>query len=142
MARYEEMLGTPAREAVAHSTSIYIPPGPRLGDLVIEAKGLTKSYGDKLLMKDLSFSIPAGAIVGVIGPNGAGKSTLLKMILGKEKPDSGSFLVGGTVKVAVVDQDRDGLEGSRSVYDEITDGSDILNLGGQQVSSRLVAQLT
>lgn len=104
--RYEEMLATPARESLAHSTSIYIPPGPRLGDIVIEAKGVSKAYGDKLLMKNLDFSIPQGAIVGVVGPNGAGKSTLIKMILGRVQADSGTFTVGDTVKVAVVDQDR------------------------------------
>lgn len=134
--RYEEMLITPPRELQAHSTSIYIPPGPRLGDVVIEAKHVTKAYGDKLLMKDLDFVIPPGAIVGVIGPNGAGKSTLIKMILGKEKADSGVFSVGDTVKLAVVDQDRDNLDSSRSVYDEITDGSDDLMLGSATINSR------
>jgi ATP-binding cassette ChvD family protein len=134
--RYEEMLATPARELQAHSTSIYIPPGPRLGDVVIEAKHVTKAYGDKLLMKDLDFVIPPGAIVGVIGPNGAGKSTLIKMILGKEKPDSGTFNVGETVKLAVVDQDRDNLDSSRTVYDEITGGSDDLMLGSAEINSR------
>lgn len=134
--RYEEMLATPTRELQAHSTSIYIPPGPRLGDCVIEAKHVTKAYGDKLLMKDLDFVIPPGAIVGVIGPNGAGKSTLIKMILGKEKADSGTFTVGETVKLAVVDQDRDNLDSSRSVYDEITGGSDDLMLGSATINSR------
>lgn len=134
--RYEEMLNTPARESLAHSTSIYIPPGPRLGDIVIEAKNVCKSFGDKLLMHNLDFSIPAGSIVGVIGPNGAGKSTLIKMILGKEKPDSGSFIVGDTVKLAVVDQDRDNLDANRSVYDEICDGRDSLELGNAEVNSR------
>jgi len=134
--RYEEMLSTPAREQMAHSTSIYIPPGPRLGDVVIEAKGVTKAYGDKLLMKNLDFSIPPGAIVGVVGPNGAGKSTLIKMILGKVTPDGGTFSVGDTVKLAVVDQDRDSLEAERSVYDEITGGSDNLELGSAEVNAR------
>ena len=134
--RYEEMLNTPAREALAQTASIYIPPGPRLGDVVIEAKKVTKAYGSKLLMKDLDFSIPQGAIVGVVGPNGAGKSTLIKMVLGKDVPDSGTFTVGETVKLAVVDQDRDSLDGTRSVYDEITSGSDFLQLGSAEVSSR------
>ena len=98
MDRYEELLSTPARESLAHSTTIYIPPGPRLGDVVIEAKGVSKAFGEKLLFNDLEFIIPPGAIVGVIGPNGAGKSTLLKMIQGKEVPDTGSFVVGSTVK--------------------------------------------
>lgn len=134
--KYEELLNTPAREALAQTASIYIPPGPRLGDVVIQAKGVCKAYGSKLLMKDLDFSIPQGAIVGVVGGNGAGKSTLIKMILGKEVPDSGTFTVGDTVKLAVVDQDRDSLDGNRSVYDEITSGSDYLQLGSAEVSSR------
>eukprot|EP01038_Epipyxis_sp_PR26KG_P009380 gene9380-12639_t len=136
LTRYEEMLNTPARESMAHSTSIYIPPGPRLGDVVIEAKNVNKAFSEKQLMKDMSFTIPQGAIVGVVGPNGAGKSTLIKMILGKEVPDSGTFTVGETVKIAVVDQDRDGLEGTRSVYDEITGGSDFLQLGSAEINSR------
>jgi ATP-binding cassette ChvD family protein len=134
--RYEELLATPVREALAHTASIYIPPGPRLGDVVIEAKKVNKAYADKVLMKDLDFSIQAGSIVGVIGPNGAGKSTLIKMILGKEKPDSGTFTVGETVKLAVVDQDRDSLDSVRSVYDEITGGRDFLELGTAEVNSR------
>lgn len=134
--RYEEMLTTPARESLAHTASIYIPPGPRLGEIVIEAKMVSKAYGNKLLMQDLDFSIPQGAIVGVVGPNGAGKSTLVKMILGKVTPDSGTFTVGETVKLAVVDQDRDSLDGNRSVFDEITSGSDFLQLGSAEVSAR------
>lgn len=135
--RYEELLGTPARE-IAQSGSIYIPPGPRLGDVVIEAKGVSKAYGDRTLINDLSFSIPAGAIVGVVGPNGAGKSTLIKMIQGKIQPDSGSFTVGSTVKLAVVDQDRDEQlqAGTVSVYDEITGGEDFLSLGSAEINSR------
>jgi len=135
--RYEELLDTPARE-IAQSGSIYIPPGPRLGDVVIEAKGVSKAYGDRTLINDLSFSIPAGAIVGVVGPNGAGKSTLIKMIQGKIQPDSGSFTVGSTVKLAVVDQDRDEQlqAGTLSVYDEITGGEDFLSLGSAEINSR------
>jgi len=133
--RYEELLSTPTRE-IANSASIYIPPGPRLGDVVIEAKNVNKAYGDKLLIKDLSFTIPAGAIVGVVGPNGAGKSTLIKMILGREKPDEGTFVVGSTALIAVVDQDREGLDGSMSVYEEITGGSDFLQLGSSEINSR------
>jgi sulfate-transporting ATPase len=135
MSNYEELLATPTRE-LATSGSIYIPPGPRLGGIVIEAKGVCKAFGDKLLMNDLNFNIPAGAIVGVIGPNGAGKSTLIKMITGKESPDSGTFTVGDTVQLAVVDQDRDNLEGTRSVYDEIAGGSDFLQLGNAEVNAR------
>ena len=136
MNRYEEMISTPAREGMAHSTTIYIPPGPRLGDVVIEAKKVNKAYGDKTLMKDLDFELPPGAIVGVVGPNGAGKSTLIKMITGREKPDSGEFNVGQSVQLAVVDQDRDNLDGTLSVFDEITTGSDELQLGGASVNSR------
>ena len=136
MNRYEEMITTPAREGLAHSTTIYIPPGPRLGDVVIEAKKVTKAYGDKLLMKDLDFEIPAGAIVGVVGPNGAGKSTLIKMIQGKVQPDGGEFNVGNTVQLAIVDQDRDSLGENESVYDEITGGSDQLTLGAAEVNAR------
>eukprot|EP00601_Ochromonadales_sp_CCMP2298_P027763 CAMPEP_0173278556 /NCGR_PEP_ID=MMETSP1143-20121109/4679_1 /TAXON_ID=483371 /ORGANISM="non described non described, Strain CCMP2298" /LENGTH=621 /DNA_ID=CAMNT_0014215727 /DNA_START=41 /DNA_END=1906 /DNA_ORIENTATION=+ len=135
MTRYEEMLTTPARE-VADSASIYIPPGPRLGGVVIEAKNVRKAYGDKLLMKDLTFSIPPGAIVGVVGPNGAGKSTLIKMILGRDSPDSGTFTVGETAVIAVVDQDREGLDGSSSVFEEISGGRDFLSLGQTEVNSR------
>jgi len=136
LTKYQELLDTPAREALAHTAAIYIPPGPRLGEVVIEAKGVSKAFGDKLLMKDLSFDIPAGAIVGVVGPNGAGKSTLIKMILQREKPDSGEFIVGETVKTAVVDQGREGLDGEMSVYEEITGGSDFLELGTAEVNSR------
>jgi energy-dependent translational throttle protein EttA len=136
MTRYEEMVNTPAREGLAHSATIYIPPGPRLGDTVIEAKGITKAYGDKLLMKDLSFSIPPGAIVGVVGANGAGKSTLIKMIQGKVEPDSGDFTVGPTVKLAVADQDRDSLNAAQSVFDEVSYGADFIQLGSQEVNSR------
>ena len=136
MNRYEEMISTPAREGMAHSTTIYIPPGPRLGDTVIEAKKVSKGFNGRQLMKDLDFDIPAGAIVGVVGPNGAGKSTLIKLITGKESPDSGEFNVGQSVKLAVVDQDRDNLNPDLSVFDEITTGSDELQLGGATVNSR------
>jgi len=136
LTRYEEMLSTPTRDQVAHSASIYIPPGPRLGDVVIEAKNVRKAYGEKLLMKDLSFEIPPGAIVGIVGPNGAGKTTLMRMIMGKETADSGTFTVGETAKIAVVDQSREGLDGSLSVYDEISGGSDFLQLGSAEVNSR------
>lgn len=133
--RYEEMLNTPARE-VANSVSIYIPPGPRLGDVVVEAKNVNKAYGDRVLMKDVNFLIPAGAIVGVVGPNGAGKSTLVKMIQGKISPDSGAVTVGPSVKLAVVDQDRENLQSTESVYQEISGGMDNLFLGATEVNSR------
>ncbi|MEH6625664.1 MAG: energy-dependent translational throttle protein EttA [Motiliproteus sp.] len=117
---------------------IYIPPGPRLGDNVISLQGVSKSYGDKLLVDDLNFTVPPGAIVGVIGGNGAGKSTLFKMIAGKEQPDSGTVSVGETVKLAFVDQMRD-LDGSRPVWEEISDSQDMITVGNYQVSSRAYA---
>ncbi len=114
---------------------IYIPPGPRLGDLVIEANDLEKSFGDKLLFKDLSFTIPPGSIIGIIGGNGAGKSTLFKMIAGIESPDHGDIKTGETVEVAYVDQTRD-LEGSNTVWEELSGGQDILQIGNYQTQSR------
>jgi ATPase subunit of ABC transporter with duplicated ATPase domains len=115
---------------------IYIPPGPRLGDLVIEAKDLSKAYGDRLLINDLSFSVPPGAIIGVIGPNGAGKTTLCAMIIGREQPTSGSFRIGETVKLAYVDQSRDNLDPDKSIWEVISEGNDIIELGNIQVNSR------
>ena len=114
---------------------IYIPPGPRLGDKVIELNNVTKSYGDKLLIENLSLSIPAGAIVGIIGPNGAGKSTLFRMISGEEQPDSGSIEMGSTVQLAYVNQSRE-LDGTKTVFDEISEGSDIITVGTYQTPSR------
>jgi hypothetical protein len=108
---------------------IFIPVGERLGDKVIEFNGVTKSFGDKLLMDNVSFTIPPGAIVGIIGPNGAGKSTLFKMITGQQQPDSGEVVVGPTVKMAYVDQSRDCLDGSKTVFEELAQGSDILQIG-------------
>jgi len=115
---------------------IYIPPGPRLGNLVIEAKNLSKAYGDRLLINDLSFSVPPGAIIGVIGPNGAGKTTLCSMITGKEQPTSGSIRIGETVKLAYVDQTRDSLDPDKNIWEVIADGSDVIELGNIQVNSR------
>jgi len=114
---------------------IYIPPGPRLGDKVIELNNVTKSYGDKLLFENLSLSIPAGGIVGIVGPNGAGKSTLFRMISGEEQPDSGEIELGSTVELAYVNQARD-LNGSRTVFEEISDGADIITVGNYQTPSR------
>lgn len=114
---------------------IYIPPGPRLGDKVIELNNVTKSYGDKLLIDDLSLSIPAGAIVGIIGPNGAGKSTLFRMIAGEEQPDSGSIDLGSTVQLAYVNQSRE-LDGNNTVFEEISEGSDIITVGTYETPSR------
>jgi ATP-binding cassette ChvD family protein len=114
---------------------IYIPPGPRLGDKVIELKNVSKSYGDKLLFENLSLSIPAGAIVGIIGANGAGKSTLFRMISGEEQPDSGEIEVGSTVQLAYVNQSRE-LDGKKTVFEEISDGADIITVGNYQTPSR------
>ena len=114
---------------------IYIPPGPRLGDKVIELHNVTKSYGDKLLFEDLSLTIPPGAIVGIIGPNGAGKSTLFRMITGEEQPDSGEIVIGSTVKLAYVNQSRE-LDGSKTVFEEISDGQDMITVGSYTTPSR------
>jgi ATP-binding cassette ChvD family protein len=118
------------------TNEIFIPPGERLGDKVIELKNVSKSFGDRLLIDDLSLTIPPGAIVGIIGPNGAGKSTLFKMITGAEKPDSGEVTIGHTVKVAYVDQSREKLEGNKNVWQEVSGGSDILNINGIEIQSR------
>jgi ATP-binding cassette ChvD family protein len=115
---------------------IVIPPGPRLGDVVVVAEHLTKGYGDRVLIDDLSFAIPRGAIVGMVGPNGAGKTTLLRMILGDEKPDGGTIRVGETVVTAHVDQSRDALDGAKTVWEEISGGADLLTLGKRQLNSR------
>jgi ATP-binding cassette ChvD family protein len=118
------------------TNEIFIPPGERLGQSVIEFKGVSKSFGDRLLIDDLSFTVPPGAIVGIIGPNGAGKSTLFKMLMGIEKPDKGEISVGPTVKLAYVDQSREKLEGNHNVFQEISGGLDILNINGIEVQSR------
>jgi ATP-binding cassette ChvD family protein len=115
---------------------IYIPPGPRLGDKVIEFSHVNKAFDDKMLIEDLSFSIPAGAIVGVIGGNGAGKSTLFKMITGQESPDSGSVELGDTVELAYVDQSRDALDGSKTVWAEVSDEQDMITVGNYSIPSR------
>ncbi len=118
------------------SVEIAVPPGPRLGDQVVEAKGLSKAYGDRLLIDDLSFSLPRGGIVGVIGGNGAGKTTLFRMIVGEEKPDTGELRLGETVKLAYVDQSRDALPGEDSVWKAISRGADRLQLGSREINSR------
>jgi ATP-binding cassette ChvD family protein len=132
---YEDLLNQ-ASSAKAEAGSITIPAGPRLGTNVIEAKGLNKGYGDRLLIEDLNFSLPPGGIVGVIGPNGAGKTTLFRMLTGVEKPDSGALKVGDTVQMAYVDQSRDDLDAKKTVWEEISGGLDILELGKRQVPSR------
>jgi len=132
--RYEELLGD-EQEKRAEDLEIYIPPGPRLGDIVVDAKDLGKAYGEKVLFESLSFTLPRGGIVGVIGPNGAGKTTLFRMIVGKEKPDKGSIKVGETVKIGYVDQDRT-LDGTKTVWEVISDGTDKVKLGKIEVNSR------
>ena len=132
---YEELLGQEA-EKRARDLEIYIPPGPRLGKVVVEAESVSKAYGDRLLVEDMSFTRPPGGIVGVIGPNGAGKTTLFRMITGQEQPDSGSIRIGDSVKLACVDQARDALDPEKSIWEVISDGQDTITLGKQQVSSR------
>ncbi len=132
---YEKLLDQQAGEMIS-KMEIYIPPGPRLGKLVVEAKGVCKAYGDKLLVDDLNFSLPPGGIVGVVGPNGAGKTTLFRMITGQEKPDAGEFRVGETVKLAYVDQSRDGLDPDQTIFEAITDGQETIWLGTREVNSR------
>jgi len=135
LAAYEE-LSAAAAKGPSDPSEISIPPGPRLGDVVIEAKGLTKAYGDKLLFEDLSFILPRAGIVGVIGPNGAGKTTLFRMLVGQEKPDKGELKLGETVKISYVDQSRDALEGDKSVWDVISGGEPTITLGKREVNSR------
>jgi ATP-binding cassette ChvD family protein len=134
---YDEMVMTPEREGLAHSATIYVPPGPRLGEKVIQAANLRKGFGDRLLIDDLTFSLPRGGIVGIIGPNGAGKTTLIKMLKGEEAPDGGELELGDTVKLVAVDQTREGLKDDNSVFDEVTNGDEKVSLGETvQVNSR------
>jgi len=137
LAAYDEMVRAQEnmREAQSFAT-IQIPPGPRLGNLVLEANGLSKAYGDKVLFEDLTFKLPPNGIVGVIGPNGAGKSTLFKIITGQEQPDSGTFRVGETVKLAYVDQSRDALDPAKTVWQEVSQGLDILAVGKREINTR------
>jgi ATP-binding cassette ChvD family protein len=132
---YEKLLDQES-ERLAKDLEIYIPPGPRLGNVVIEANGVSKGYGDKLLVEDMEFSLPPGGIVGVIGPNGAGKTTLFRMITGKETPDSGSIRIGDTVNLAYVDQSRDVLDPEKNIWEMISGGQDTIELGDRQVNSR------
>jgi len=135
ISRYEE-LQQKSQEQAGGVADIVIPPGPRLGGTVITAEGLNKSFGDRLLIENLNFKLPPGGIVGVIGPNGAGKSTLFRMIIGQETPDSGSLVVGETVKLGYVDQSRDSLDPNKSVWEEISGGTDVIHLGKRTVASR------
>ncbi|MHB2025774.1 MAG: energy-dependent translational throttle protein EttA [Elusimicrobiota bacterium] len=135
LSAYDQMLEESRKEKAADELEIYIPPGPRLGDIVIEVEGVSKSFGEKLLFDSLSFSLPPNGIVGVIGPNGAGKTTLFKLITGQEKPDSGTFRVGPTVKLGYVDQNRT-LDGEKNVWEAISDGLDVVRLGTMEMPSR------
>jgi sulfate-transporting ATPase len=132
---YEQLLNEDSAQKI-EQVEIYIPPGPRLGDLVVEARGVRKAYGELLLMDDLSFTLPRGGIVGVIGPNGAGKTTLFRMITGQEKPDAGTLRLGETVQLGYVDQSRDALGANKSVWEEISGGEDELMIGKRPVPSR------
>jgi sulfate-transporting ATPase len=136
LASYETMLSEDKDKAKAKETEIHIPAGPRLGDLVLEASGLRKAFGEKLLVDGLDFSLPRGGIVGVIGPNGAGKSTLFRMLVGDETPDSGTLKLGETVKLAYVDQSRDALDAKKSVWEEISGGEPTLKVGTREMASR------
>jgi len=132
---YEDLLKQDTAQKI-ETAEIYIAPGPRLGDNVVEARGLKKGYGDNLLIEDLDFTLPRGGIVGVIGPNGAGKTTLFRMITGQEKPDEGTLKVGETVQIGYVDQSREALDANRTVFEEITGGNDEVELGKKKVASR------
>ncbi len=135
LARFEE-LSSQSTQKRNETHSLYIPPGPRLGDVVIEADRISKSYGDRLLFDELSFNLPQGGIVGIIGPNGAGKTTLFRLLTGKEKPDSGTLKIGETVKIAYVDQSRDALDDNKTVWEEISDGQEQIIVGNYQTVSR------
>jgi sulfate-transporting ATPase len=136
-----ESLVSQSREKAPETAQIVLPPGPRLGDTVIEAESLSKSYGDNLLIENLSFRLPPGGIVGVIGPNGAGKTTLFRMIIGQEKPDSGMLRLGETVKLGYVDQSRDALDPNKSVFEEISSGADEIDLGRRKMPARAYCAL-
>ncbi len=135
LARFEELQSSEYQKR-NETNELYIPPGPRLGDLVIEAEGLRKGFGDRLLVDDLSFNLPRGGIVGIIGPNGAGKTTLFRMLTGTEQPDGGTLRVGETVQVAYVDQSRQDLEPDKTVWEEISGGHDIIRIGNYETPSR------
>jgi ATP-binding cassette ChvD family protein len=135
LARFEELESKEFQKR-NETSEIYIPPGPHLGDLVVEAEGLKKAFGDKVLFEGLSFRLPRGGIVGVLGPNGAGKTTLFRMLVGREKPDAGTLRIGESVKIAYVDQSRDSLDNSKTAWEEISDGLDTITVGDYTTSSR------
>lgn len=135
LSAYEKLLSQETKER-EEKLELYIPPGPRLGNKVIEAKGVAKAFGDRLLYENLTFSLPPAGIVGIIGPNGAGKTTLFKMIIGKEKPDAGTFEVGETVQIAYVDQEHDDLKPEDTVWQAISGGNELIEMGGKQINSR------
>src|SRR5262249_8654609 len=132
---YESLLAEES-ESRGRELEIYIPPGPRLGDIVIETSKVTKAYGDNILVENMTFALPPGGIVGVIGPNGAGKTTLLRMITGQETPDAGTIRLGDTVHLGYVDQSRDALDAVKTIWQEISGGQDMIELGKRQVNSR------
>jgi sulfate-transporting ATPase len=136
LSAYEKLLSQETRDK-EEKLELFIPPGPRLGNKVIEASGVSKAYGDKLLYENLTFSLPPAGIVGIIGPNGAGKTTLFKMIISKEQPDTGTFTVGETVKIAYVDQEHDDLKPEDTVWQAISYGNELMELGGKQINSRM-----
>jgi len=136
LARYDDLVNAPKREDLAHAATIYIPPGPHLGTKVIKANHVKKSFGDRVLIEDLSFEVPPGGIVGVVGPNGAGKTTLIKMFKGEEMPDSGELELGESVKLVSIEQTREGLEDTNSVFEEITGATETIDLGSSEVPSR------
>ena len=135
---YEQLLdeANDARGVQQRELEIAIPPGPRLGETVIEVRDLRKGFGDKLLIEDLTFSLPRSGIVGIIGPNGAGKTTLFRMIVGSEKPDAGTIEIGDTVKLAYVDQSHDALDGDKTVYQEISQGNEVIRVGSRELPAR------
>ncbi len=135
LAAYEDLLAQEAQKR-EETIEISIPPGPRLGDLVVKAEHLKKAYGEQLLMEDLTFNLPRGGIVGIIGPNGAGKTTLFRMLMGQEKPDAGSLRIGDTVKLAYVDQSRESLAGDKTAFDEIAQGAEFFEIGKRKINTR------
>ena len=135
LARFEELSSTETQKR-NETQEIYIPPGPRLGDVVIDAANVSKGFGDRLLFSDLSFKLPPGGIVGIIGPNGAGKTTLFRMMAGFEEADSGTINIGQTVQMSYVDQLRDDMTGSKTVWEEVSDGLDMITVGKYETPSR------